>query len=48
MLLKAKIGVVFSLIQPDKTFSCLTDRFQLIDFESDIIKENFGFLREIL
>jgi hypothetical protein len=48
MILKAKTGVVFSLIKPDSTFSELKEKFELANCNTNIIFENFGFLKELI
>ena len=45
--LKAKTGVVFNLLAPDKTFDSLTKKFKLINLEADSIQENFSFLDQV-
>lgn len=46
--LKAKTGVIFSLISPDSTFAELNTKFELIDLNAKCIKDAFGFLDEVL
>jgi hypothetical protein len=48
MILKAKTGVVFSLIKPDSTFSELKEKFELANCNTNIIFENFRFLKELI
>lgn len=48
MKLKAKTGVMFSLLSPDRTFDSLKRKFELIDINDKNVVENFKFLDEIL
>lgn len=42
--LKAKLGIMMTLIDPQRTFSSLTNRFSLLNFSNPLILECFGFL----
>ena len=46
--LKAKTGVIFNLISPDKTFDALQKKFELIDVNGVTITECFGFLKSVI
>ncbi len=48
MLLKAKTGVVFSLLKPDKTFCELREKFKLVNYKTQNILDNFGFLNDFI
>ncbi len=48
LLIKAKTGIVFTLINPEKTFSSLTEKFKDLDFNDSSIVTNFEFLNRII
>ena len=45
---KAKTGVIFTLLSPDKTFDELQKKFELINLDCETIKNNYDFLIEKL
>lgn len=42
--LKAKIGIMMNLIDPQRTFSSLTNKFSLLNFSNALIVDCFNFL----
>ena len=46
--LKAKTGVIFNLLSPDKTFDALQKKFELINIDDESIIDNFGFLKKVI